>query len=64
LGGDPVEADPVAGDPVDGDPVEKASSALPELMYTMPFTMVAPPPSKGPPRAGTPFSGRNTCAVS
>ncbi len=62
--GDPVEADPVEADAVDGDPVEKASRALPEFMYTMPLTMVAPPRSNGPPRAATPFNGCKACAVS
>jgi hypothetical protein len=34
---------------------EKASRALPELTYTVPFTIVAPPWSKGPPLALMPF---------
>ena len=34
----------------------KTSSALPEFTYTVPFTMVAPPWSSGPPRAMMPFN--------
>jgi hypothetical protein len=34
---------------------EKASRVLPELTYTVPFTIVAPPRSSGPPPALIPF---------